>query len=65
MLSAARGSLPAYLCCPSLQAAELRAVAIFRVDPASSRIVGSDAVVRVLSGAPEDERLPTLMPALA
>ena len=45
-----------------LQAAELRALAIFRVDPASGLITGSDAVVRVVSGAPDDECLPTLMP---
>ncbi|PRW56398.1 hypothetical protein C2E21_4534 [Chlorella sorokiniana] len=45
------------------QAAELRCVAIFRVDPSSRCIVGSDAVVRLISGAPEDEGLPTLMPA--
>ncbi|KAI7843365.1 hypothetical protein COHA_003061 [Chlorella ohadii] len=47
------------------QAAELRAVAIFQVDPATRQIVGSDAVVRVVSGTaePEDECLPILMPA--
>ncbi len=49
----------------AVQAAELRAVAIFQVDPATRQIVGSDAVVRVVSGTaePEDECLPILMPA--
>lgn len=52
-------------CCPcrALQAAELRALAIFQVDPASGLITSSNAVVHVLSGTPEDECLPTLMPA--
>lgn len=43
-----------------VQAAELQALAIFRLDPASGCIVGSDAVVRLLSGAPDDEGLATL-----
>lgn len=56
-------SLAASAVACALQAAELQALAIFQVDPASGLITSSNAVVRVLSGTPEDECLPTLMPA--